>query len=137
METLHSQLEAANLKLEIVQAHLVCAVWEIRGLKKCLNSKTNVEKQEVQVNTQHISSAEVTCILEEHDCEEAEKREREEEVQVAKKARDNQQKQQHEAGSIMFASSLNSKIKDDLLNITCTLQLTSSNSNTKETKVVC
>ena len=55
-------------------------------------------------------------------------------MQVAKKAKDNQCKQQCEAGGIMFTSSLNSKMKDDLLDITFVLQLTGSDSNTTETR---
>ena len=111
------QLEAASSKLETVLAHTVCSGWEIRSLQERLNLKTNAKKRKVQVNAQYVSSAEATQILEEYDCEEAEKRRREEEAQAVKKAKDDQRKQQHEAGSITFAGSLNSKTKDDLLDI--------------------
>ena len=57
---LHSQLETANSKLETVLAHSVCANWEIKSLKECLNSKINTKKQKVQVNAQYVLSTEAT-----------------------------------------------------------------------------
>ena len=134
LETANSQLETANSQLEAALAHSVCAGWEIKSLKERLNSKSNAKKRKVQVNAQYISSAEATRILEEQDREEAEKRQREEEAQAVKKARDDQRKQQREAGSLTFTGSLNSKTKDDLLDITFTLHLTGSDSNTTDTR---
>jgi len=134
VKSLRSQLETANSQLEEAVAHSVCAGWEIKSLKERLNLKNGAKKRKVQVNAQYISSAEATQILEEQDREEAEKRQREEEAQATKKARDDQRKQRREAGSLTFVGSLNSKTKDDLLDITFALQLTSSDSNTTETR---
>ena len=134
VRSLRSQLETANSQLETALAHSVCAGWEIRSLKERLNSKTNTKKRKVQVNAQYISSADAIRILDERDREEAEKKQKEEEAQAAKRAKDDQRKQQREVGGITFAGSLNSKTRDDLLDITFALRLTGSDSNTPETK---
>jgi hypothetical protein len=55
-------------------------------------------------------------------------------LQAAKKAKDDQRKQQREAGGVSFSGSLNNKTKDDLLDITFALRLTGSESNVSETK---
>ena len=134
VRSLRSQLETTNSQLEEAVAHSVCAGWEIKSLKERLNSKNSTKKRKVQVNAQYISSAEATRILDEQKREEAEKQQREAEVQATKKARDDQRKQQREAGTLTFVGSLNSKTKDDLLDITFALQLTSSDSNAAETR---
>jgi hypothetical protein len=134
VRSLRSQLETANSQLEAAVAHSVCAGWEIKSLKERLNSKTNTKKRKVQVNAQYISSAEAARILEEQDREEAEKQQREEEAQAAKKAKDDQRKQQCEAGGLTFIGSLNSKTKDDLLDVAFALRLTGSDSNSTETR---
>jgi hypothetical protein len=126
---LHSQLETTL-------AHIACAGWEIKSLKERLNSKGKAKKRKVQVNAQYISSAEATRILAEQEQADAEKRQREEEAQAAKKAKDDQRKQQREAGGKIFSGSLNNKAKDDLLDITFALKLTGSDSNTQETKAM-
>ena len=127
VENLHSQLETAL-------AHAVCASWKIRSLQECLNSKSKTKKRKVQVNAQYISSVEAIRILDEQERADAEKRQREEEAQAAKKVKDDQRKQQCEAGGITFSGSLNNKTKDDLLDITFALKLTGSDSNMQETK---
>ena len=68
-------------------------------------------------------------------CAEAEKKREADEVQAAKKAKDDLRQQQREAGNMVFFGSLNSKTKDDLIDITYTLRLTGPDSNMKETKV--
>ena len=105
--SLHSKLETANSQLETAAAHSVCAGWEIKSLKEHLNTKNNTKKCKVQVHAQYISSVEATQMLDEQACEEAEKRQREEEAQATKKAKDDQHKQQCEAGGIASSSSLN------------------------------
>jgi hypothetical protein len=134
LESLHSQLETANSQLETVLAHSVCAGWEIKSLKERLNFKTNTKKRKVQVNAQYISSADAARILDERDREEAEKRQKVEEAHTAKKVKEDQRKHQREVGGITFVGSLNNKTRDDLLDITFALRLTSSDSNTPETK---
>ena len=73
-------------------------------------------------------------MLNEQEREEAEKKRKEEEAQATKKAKDDQRKQQREVGGITFGGSLNSKARDDLLDITFAMGLTSSDSTTPETR---
>ena len=134
VKLLRSQLEEANSKLETALAHNVCAGWEIKTLKERVNSKSNKTKRKVQVNAQYISSADAVQMLIEQEREEAEKKQKEEEVRAAKKAKDDHRKQQREAGGVTFGGSLNGKTKDDLLDIAFAMRLTSSDSNTPETK---
>lgn len=134
LQSLHAQLAIANSELKTAVAQNICAGWEIKGLKQQLNSKAGLKKRKVQVNAQYISCADAIQILDEQEREAAEKKEKEEEAQSAKKAKDDQRKQQREAGSITFTGSLNSKTKDDLLDISFALGLTGSDSNTPETR---
>jgi len=135
MEYLEEEVKRLRSQLETVLAHAVCAGWEIKSLQERLNSKNNrTKKRKVQVNAQYISSAEAIRILDEQERADAEKRQKEEEAQAAKKAKDDQRKRQREAGDITFSGSLNSKTRDDLLDISFALRLTSSDSNTPETK---
>lgn len=131
---LEKEVESLRSQLETALAHAICAGWEIKSLQHRLNSKSKAKNRKVQVNAQYVSSAEARRRLEEHEREQAEKRQREEEAQAAKKAKDDQRKQQREAGGTTFSGSLNSKTKDDLLDITFALKLTGSDSNTQETK---
>ena len=132
---LEDEVRSLHSKLKIVAAHSACAGWEIKSLQQRLNSKGNrANKRKVRVNAHYVSSAEAIRMLDEQERADAEKRQKEEEAQAAKKAKDDQRKQQREAGDITFFGSLNSKTRDDLLDISFALGLTGSDSNTSETK---
>ena len=135
MEYLEEEVKRLRSQLETVLAHAVCAGWEIKSLQERLNSKNNqTKKRKVQVNAQYVLSAEAIWILDGRERADAEKRQKEEEAQAAKKAKDDQRKQQREAGGITFSGSLNNKTRDDLLDISFALRLTSSDSNMPEIK---
>ena len=131
---LEEEVRSLRSQLKAALAHSACAGWEIKSLKERLNLKNNAKKRKVQVHAQYISSADAIRMLDEQKREEAERRQREEEAHAAKKAKDDHRKQQREAGGITFTGSLNNKTRDDLLDITFALQLTSSDSNTPETR---
>lgn len=135
IEDLEEEVRSLKSQLETVLAHSVCAGWEIRSLQERLNLKNNrTKKRKVQVNAHYVSSAEASQMLDEQERADTKKRLKEEEVQAAKKAKDDQRKHLCEAGGITFSGSLNSKTRDDLLDISFALRLTGSDSNTQETK---
>ena len=107
LRSLRSQLETAKSQLETSLAHSVCAGWEIKSLKEQLNLQNNAKKRKVRVNAKYVSSTEpATRMLDEQAREEAEKRQRDEVAQAAKRAMNNQCKQQREAGDNRLESGL-------------------------------
>lgn len=132
---LEEEVRSLRSQLETALAHSTCAGWEIKSLQERLNSKDKrMKKRKVQVNAHYISSAEAVQMLVEQERADAEKRQKEEDAQAAKKAKDDQRKQQREAGNVTFFGSLNSKTRDDLLDISFALELTGSDSNVPEIK---
>ena len=95
------ELETIKSQLETALAHSTCAGWEIKSLKEQLNVKNNRKKPKIQVNAQYISSADAVRMLDKQEHEEAKRRQKEEEAQVTKKAKDDQCKQQREVSGML------------------------------------